>query len=106
VRPVPAYSRFASLGVELANAENNAFSRTAANRLWAMLMGRGLVHPLDSDHPENPASHPELLELLTAELAAKKFDVRWFLGEIALTQAYQRSSAGESPPRSTCSGAA
>lgn len=92
VRPVPAYSRFASLGAELATAENRAFARTAVNRFWALLMGRGLVHPLDYDHPENPASHPELLDLLTDQFIVMKFDLRWLLGEIALTNAYQRSS--------------
>ena len=55
-------------------------------------MGRGLVHPLDLDHPANPPSHPELLDLLADELAAHKFDVRGFLRELALSQTYQRSS--------------
>ena len=100
VKPVPAYSRFAGLGAELACAENRAFARTAANRLWAMLMGRGIVHPLDYDHPANPPSHPALLDLLTDELARMKFDVRGFLKEIVLSQAYQRSSVprGVMPP--------
>src|SRR5262249_7805598 len=66
--------------------------RNTANRLWALLMGRGLVHPLDLDHPDNAPSHPELLTLLADELAARKFDVRWFLRELALSQTYQRSS--------------
>jgi hypothetical protein len=95
VKPVPAYSRFAGLGAELATAENRAFARTAANRLWAMLMGRGIVHPLDYDHPANPPSHPALLDLLTDELTRMKFDVRGFLREIALSRAYQRSSVSK-----------
>jgi hypothetical protein len=57
------------------------------------MMGRGLVHPLDLDHPANPPSHPELLDTLARALAAHKFDVRWFLRELALSQTYQRSSA-------------
>jgi len=55
-------------------------------------MGRGLVHPLDLDHPDNPPSHPDLLLLLADEVAATKFDVRSFLREIALSKTYQRSS--------------
>src|SRR5207302_9877111 len=73
-------------------AESVPFKRNIANRLWALMMGRGLVQPLDMDHPANPPSHPELLTLLADELASKQFDLRWFLRELALSQTYQRSS--------------
>jgi hypothetical protein len=96
VKPVPAYSRFAKLAGALANGDNPAFCRTAANRWWAFLMGRGLVHPLDFDHPDNPPSHPKLLDLLADEFAAHKFDVKWLLREIALSKTYQRASVA--PP--------
>lgn len=92
VRPVPAYSRRALLAGRLTAADNPAFARTAVNRLWALMLGRGLVHPLDLDHPGNPPSHPELLDLLAAEFVARGYDVRWLLREIALTRTYQRSS--------------
>lgn len=98
VRPVPTYSRRARLAGRV--IDHPAFARTAANRFWAMLMGRGLVHPLDQDHSDNPASHPELLKLLADEFAAHRFDVRWFLRQIARSETYQRSSertAGQSP---------
>ncbi len=95
-RSVPKYSRRALLGPQLARAENRQFPRNIANRLWALMMGRGLVHPLDMDHPANPPSHPQLLDVLTDDLAAHKFDVRYFLRELALSQTYQRSS--ELPP--------
>lgn len=99
VRPVPAYSRRERLAAAITSPENPAFARTAANRLWAMMLGRGIVNPIDWDHPANPPSHPELLDLLTRELAAHKYDVKWFLREIALTKTYQRSS--EVPPALT-----
>jgi hypothetical protein len=92
VRPVPRYSRRAQVAAQVASAASVPFKRNIANRLWAMMMGRGLVHPLDMDHADNPPSHPELLTLLADELAVRKFDVRWFLRELALSQAYQRSS--------------
>jgi hypothetical protein len=102
-RAVPTYSRRSQLGPALATPENVAFKRNIANRLWAVLMGRGLVHPLDLDHSENPASHPELLDLLAEDIAARKFDMKGFLREIALSQTYQRSSlpnpkAADVPP--------
>jgi hypothetical protein len=92
VRAVPRFSRRALLGPALARAENEQFKRNIANRLWALMMGRGLVHPLDLDHSANPPSHPELLKMLADDIAARKFDVRGFLRELALSQTYQRSS--------------
>lgn len=92
VRPIPKYSRRSQLAVHLANADQAPFKRNIANRLWALMMGRGLVDPLDRDHPDNPPSHPELLTLLADQFAALKFDMRAFLRELALSQTYQRSS--------------
>jgi hypothetical protein len=63
-----------------------------------MMLGRGLVQPLDFDHPDNPPSHPELLDLLADEFTAHHFDVKWVLRELALTQTYQRSSEARDGP--------
>jgi Protein of unknown function (DUF1549)/Protein of unknown function (DUF1553) len=99
VRPVPVYSRRERLGEALTSVDDPAFARNIANRLWALMMGRGVVHPLDLIHSDNPPSNPELLDLLAAEIAAMKYDVKAFLRELALTRAYQRSS--EPPPDSS-----
>jgi hypothetical protein len=93
LRAVPRYSRRGQLGSQLARADYEPFGRNIANRLWALLMGRGLVHPLDMDHPGNPPSHPELLDLLANEVAARKLHTRSFLRDLALTKTYGRSSA-------------
>ncbi len=92
VRPVPAYSRRARLAGAVTDPRDKAFARTAANRLWALMLGRGLVHPLDMDHSDNPPSHPELLDLLADRFKARRYDVKWLLREIALSRTYQRSS--------------
>ncbi|MFO0906323.1 MAG: DUF1549 domain-containing protein [Pirellulales bacterium] len=86
------FSPLKLLAEKLPRRENPAFARNMANRLWWMLMGRGLVHPLDLHHSENPPSHPELLELLANEFAAHQFDMKWLIGQLALTRTYQRSS--------------
>jgi hypothetical protein len=96
VRPVPKFSRRAQLAGQITDRNNVAFRRAIVNRLWAMMMGRGIVHPLDLDHSANPPSHPELLALLAEDFGARKYDIRSFLRELALTQTYQRSS--ELPP--------
>jgi len=92
VRAVPKFSLRQRLAEELTGKDTPAFSRNMANRLWALMMGRGLVHPLDMHHSDNPPSHPELLDLLAAQLRALKFDTKAFLRELALSQTYQRSS--------------
>ena len=72
--------------------EHASFRRNIANRLWWVMMGRGLVMPLDLHHSDNPATHPELLKLLSDKLAGQDYDMRWFLRELALSETYQRSS--------------
>ena len=89
---VPKFSPLKILSEQLPRGEHPAFARNIANRLWFVMFGRGLVHPLDLHHGQNPPSHPEVLDLLARELAAHQFDIKWLLRELALTQAYQRSS--------------
>lgn len=91
VRPVPTFSRREQLARTATAGSNRAFNRNIVNRLWAMMMGRGLIHPVDFDHSDNPPTHPELLDLLADEFVAMKYDMRAFLRELALTKAYQRS---------------
>lgn len=100
--PRPEFSPRAKL-VELALTEEDHryLARNIANRIWARLMGRGLVHPLDQMHAENPPSHPELLDLLTEELVQHEYDLRHLIRAIVLSDAYARSSRpadGAEPP--------
>ncbi len=92
-RPVPKYSRRAQLAALATSGGSAAFNRNLANRLWAHMLGRGVVHPLDMQHSGNPAVQSELLDLLAAELVQMKFDVRAFFREVALSRTYQRTSA-------------
>ena len=89
---IPKFSPLTILSEQLPIAENSAFCRNSVNRFWFVLMGRGLVDPLDLQHSENAPSHPELLDLLAREFVAHEFDVKWLLGELARTRVYQRSS--------------
>ena len=97
------FSTLKLLSEQLPSADNQLFKKNIANRLWWLMLGRGLVQPLDMQHAGNAPSHPELLDLLANELAAHKFDMKWLLREIALSKTYQRGSqaaedaAAESP---------
>lgn len=78
----------------LTSPSNPYFARTAANRLWAHFFGAGIIDPVDDEPSEdNPASHPELLEELTAHFVANKYDVKYLIRAITASKAYQRTSA-------------
>lgn len=89
VRGVARHGRRAALARLLVESEE--FSRVLANRLWAHLSGRGLVHPLDGHDPDNPPVHPDVLALLAERLRADGFRVRPLLRGIARSRTYQRS---------------
>jgi len=95
---VPKFSRREFLPKLITSPKNERFTRTAANRLWAMFMGRGLVHPLDRDHSDNPPSHPELLQLLTDQFRNHNYDIKWYVRQLLLSKTYQRSSRVASKP--------
>lgn len=90
VRAVPKFSRRAMMAELATNGSNRVFNENIANRLWAMMLGRGVVHPLDMIHPDNPAASPTLLSQLGSRFAAMNFDMKMFLREIALSDVYQR----------------
>ncbi len=100
-RGIPVYSRRMALSEQLPRGETPGFTRNLANRLWALMLGRGIIQPLDLSHAGNPPSHPELLAELEAWLVARHHDIRGLLREIALSRTYQRSSElpdGSPPP--------
>ena len=100
---VPAFSRRTKL-VELAlrSEDNYFFSRSIINRIWAQMLGRGLVMPVDQMHSANPPTHPELLDWLARDLVTHGYDLRRLIRGITLSEVYARSSrwesAGEPPP--------
>ena len=91
VRGIPKFSRREKLAELIAAGGNRDFDRNIANRLWAVMLGRGLVHPVDQHHSDNPPTIPELLDLISTEFAASNYNVRFLLREIAQTGIYQRS---------------
>jgi hypothetical protein len=91
-RGIPKYSRRLQLASAIVSPDNRAYQLNIANRLWAMLIGRGLVEPVDMFHAANPPSHPELLELMADDLLEHGYDMRRMIREIMLSKAYQRSS--------------
>jgi hypothetical protein len=85
----PKHSRRQMLADKL--TDDPMFRRNVANRLWKLIMGRGLVHPVDFHHPANPSLDPDLLSLLATELASCDFDLRHIVRQLVLSATYQRS---------------
>ncbi len=95
VRGVPKFSRRGALAEMLPGSEE--FARNMANRLWALMFGRGIVHPLDFHYAGNPPANPRLLTLLADEFSEGGFQVRPLLRAAALTRAYQRTCEAPQP---------
>ncbi len=91
-RGIPKYSRRAQLGEQITSKDNPRFARAAVNRLWFFMLGRGIVDPVEYDHPANPPSHPELLQMLSEDFVSSKYDVKALIRGIVLSETYQRSS--------------
>ena len=95
-------NRRRQLAIWLVSRDNPYFARVAVNRVWALLFGHGLVHPVDEFGPQNPPSHPRLLDELAAYLIDSGYDLKELFRVLTNTAAYQRSSEslseGEPPP--------
>lgn len=81
-----------SLMAWMLSPENHFFAEVQANRLWADLMGRGLVEPVDDIRATNPASNQALLAALGAEFRRLGFDQKQLLRAIMTSHVYGLSS--------------
>jgi len=73
--------------------DNRFFAKVAVNRLWADLMGRGLVEPVDDLRVTNPASNEALLTTLADHFRNIGFDQKQLLRTIMTSYVYGLSSA-------------
>jgi hypothetical protein len=76
----------------LTAAGNPYFARVAVNRMWAHLLGRGLVEPVDDFRSSNPAVNNEVLDALADEFEKSDFDRKHVLRLILNSHTWQRSS--------------
>ena len=82
-------SRRAQLAAWMTSPDNRYFASSYVNRQWGYLLGAGLIEPLDDIRAGNPPTNPELLEYLTNEFIASKFDVRHIIRMICKSRSYQ-----------------
>ena len=70
------------------------FARTFVNRIWAELMGFGIIEPVDEfdlDRPDQP-SNPALLDAMARDFAEHRYSFRHFVQTVMKSSAYQLSS--------------
>ena len=72
--------------------ENPFFAKALVNRVWAELMGRGIVTPVDDMRVSNPATNEPLLEALAKDFVSHGHDIKHLIRTILLSRAYQASS--------------
>jgi hypothetical protein len=76
----------------LTSKANPYFAQVAVNRIWAEVMGQGIVNPVDDFRQSNPPAHPALLEKLAQDFVDHGFDQRYILRAILTSRTYQLSS--------------
>lgn len=86
----PQPERLQQLAGLMTHRENGRFTRTIVNRLWHRLMGRGIVHPVDSMQSE--PWNADLLDYLAEHLVDSGYDLKRTLALMATSQAYQSRS--------------
>lgn len=72
--------------------DNPYFSTVMANRVWADLMGRGIVDPVDDLRATNPPTNGPLLDDLAAEFRRQKYSIKALVRTICNSYAYGLSS--------------
>lgn len=88
----PAGPQRPALARWLISADNPFFAKAQINRLWAHFFGRGFVNPIDDMQGANEPVHPEVLTLLTEQLVAHRFDLKFMIAAICRTETYQQTS--------------
>lgn len=76
----------------MTSADNPYFAQVAVNRIWADLMGMGVVEPIDDMRATNPPSNPELLAALAQHYRDVHFNTKELLRTILASETYAHSS--------------
>ena len=78
------------LAAWVTDPRNRGFSRTAVNRVWALLFGQPLVSPIDRIGLDDPV--PPGLDLLARDFATHGHDLRRLIRIVAATEVFRRQS--------------
>ena len=88
----PRRERLAQLAANIVRGENGRLTRTIVNRIWARLLGHGLIEPVDE--MDNPPWNQDLLDWLASDLVDHGYNLKHTMQQILTSRAYQLPSAG------------
>ena len=86
----------AQLAEVITNPENGRLYRTLVNRIWAQLMGRGLIEPVDV--MDNEPWSQDMMDWLAYNFQQNKSDIKELIYLITTSNTYQLPSAGFKDP--------
>lgn len=81
----------------MTSPRNPRFAKNIANRLWKLVMGIGLIEPVDSFSELPEKEHAELIKAITEGMIGLRFDERSFLAALLNTRLYQSESVRDTP---------
>jgi uncharacterized membrane protein/mono/diheme cytochrome c family protein len=76
----------------LVQPKDGRLYRTLVNRMWAQLMGRGIIEPVD-EMDKDPWSQ-DLLDWLASDFVADGYDIKKLIYKILTSKTYQQPSVG------------
>ncbi|MFN5422079.1 MAG: DUF1549 domain-containing protein [bacterium] len=88
--------KMAQLAANMTKPENGRFYRTIVNRVWAQLMGRVLIEPVDI--MDNDPWNQDILDWLAYNFQQNGKDLKELIYLIATSNAYQLPSVGFKAP--------
>ncbi len=77
----------------LTSPDNPLFARVEVNRIWAHLLGRGIVEPVDDFRSSNPPANTPLLDALAKAFVEGGYRRKAIIRLICNSQTYQRTIA-------------
>jgi len=80
------------LAAIITKRENGRIYRTLVNRIWAQMMGRGIVEPVDI--MDNIPWSQDLLDWMASDFVKKNYDLKELIYMIATSRTYQLPSVG------------
>ncbi|MFB3895351.1 MAG: DUF1553 domain-containing protein [bacterium] len=83
----------------LITSDNPWFAQNIVNRIWAWLLGKGIINEPDDIRPDNPPANPELLVYLEKELVKSNYDLKHIYRLILNSATYQGTSIPYDTPQ-------
>ena len=84
--------RLVSLADILVQKKNGRLYRTLVNRVWAQLMGRGIIEPVDV--MDNEPWSQDLLDWLASDFTANGYDMKRLMRQILISKTFQTPAVG------------